>query len=330
MPTNGGPNGAASVLPCMQCITVKGAGMKRFPWWVWVAGVLVIALAVGGGVLIGRHSGSSPESGEKASQDGETTTPPEVQQPEEEGPPVQQPAETMTVRVYLVRGEKLGVALRQVPKSPAVARAAVEQLLSGATSAETGYGLSSQVPPGTKLLGLTVNNGVARVDLSGEFASGGGSLSVTLRLAQLVYTLTQFPSVQRVELMMDGQPIDVFTGEGIIVSLADTRADFETVLPAIFVEGPTPGETVTSPLRLWGTANVFEASFVVRVKDVNGNVVIEEPVMATSGTGTRGTFDVPIVYPDAAAPIGSVTVYESSAKDGSEINVVEIPVRGAK
>lgn len=299
--------------------------MKKVPWWVWVAGALVVVLAVGLGILLARETApETAKQGQGAGTEEPTVTPPATE-PNTEQPSVS--TEKMKVRVYLVRGEKLGVALREVPKSQAVARAAMEQLLAGPTAAEQGYGLSSQVPAGTKLLGLSIANGVARVDLSGEFASGGGSLSVTLRLAQLVYTLTQFSTVERVELMLDGQVVDVFTGEGIVMDMADTRPDFETVLPAIFVEGPTPGETVASPIRLWGTANTFEASFIVRVKDINGNVVIEEPAMASSGTGTRGTFDLPIVYPDAAAPIGSITVYESSAKDGSEINVVEIPVK---
>lgn len=305
--------------------------MNKVPWWVWVAGVLAIALALGAGVLVGRGSGPHSACEGETSQESTTTTPPDEEPPAEQQESGQPPVatETMPVRIYLVRGEKLGAALRQAPKSEAVARAAVEQLLAGPTPTEQGYGLSSQVPAGTKLLGLTIADGVAQVDLSGAFASGGGSLSVTLRLAQLVYTLTQFSSVQRVELMLDGQPVDVFTGEGIIMDLADTRAELENSLPAIFVEGPTPGETVASPIRLWGTANTFEASFIVRVEDVNGNVVIEEPAMATSGTGTRGTFDLPISYPLAAAPIGSITVYESSAKDGSEISVVTVPVTAA-
>lgn len=299
--------------------------MKRVPWWAWVAGVLVIVAAVGAGVVLGRTMG--PRTGSEGENSNEETSTVEPEGPETpEGQEPDQPGATTGVRVYLVRGEKLGVALRQVPQTQAIARAAVEELLAGPNAQEQGWGLGSQVPSGTKLLGLTVSDGTARVDLSGEFASGGGSLSVTLRLAQLVYTLTQFPTVERVELMLDGEQIDVFTGEGIVMEHADTRADFESALPAIFVEGPTPGEAVTSPIRIWGTANTFEASFIVRVLDVNGNVVVEGPAMATSGTGTRGTFDVPVIYPDAAAKAGTIVVYESSAKDGSEINVVEIPV----
>lgn len=300
--------------------------MKRMPWWVWVAGVLVIALVLGAGVLLGRTLGDKER--EQPETPGESTEAPEPTGTVEPGDdtPAGEPAKTTTVRVYLSRGEYLGVAARTVPETKAVATAAMQELLAGTSAAEQGWGLSSQIPAGTKLRGLTVNDGTARVDLSGEFAAGGGTLSATMRLAQVVYTLTQFPSVQRVVLLIDGTQIDVFSGEGIVLDHPQTRADYEPVLPAIFVESPVPGETVSSPIRLRGTANTFEASFMVRIEDANGATLNEVPAMATSGTGTRGTFDVSVTYPLASAGAGWVVVYESSAKDGSEINTVAIPV----
>ena len=63
-------------------------------------------------------------------------------------------------------------------------------------------------------------------------------------LAQIVYTLTQFPTVESVEI--DGESY--------------TRADFEEQTPSVLVESPLPFEEVTSPLRATGTANTFEAT----------------------------------------------------------------------
>lgn len=301
--------------------------MKSLPWWFWAAGVAVIALAVGVGVVAGQMidtDDAATEHEATATIDVDAGTEGESEIEESEEP--LEPTATETVRVYFARGEYLGVVTRTVPETPAIARAAVEELLAGPNTAETSWGFGSEVPEGTRLLGLTIDGGTARVDLSRDFESGGGMLSVTMRLAQVVYTLTQFPTVERVVLMMDGEVVDVFTGEGLMLDEPRTRSDFEYVLPAIFVESPTPGQTAGNPVRVTGTANTFEAAFMVRILGQDGSVIVEQPAMASSGTGTRGTFDVSVNYPLAAGGPGTVVVYEQSAQDGSDINVIEIPV----
>ncbi len=298
--------------------------MKSLPWWFWVLGVVVIALAVGGGVVAGRIM--SADEDEDETEATATVEPEEESEPEAETEDEAEPTATQTVRVYLARGEYLGVVTREVPETPALARAAMEELLAGPTATETGWGLSSEAPEGTRLLGLTIDGGTARVDLSGEYDAGGGTLSMTMRLAQVVYTLTQFSTVDRVVLMMDGDVVDVFGGEGIMLDEPQERGDYEYVLPAIFLESPTPGATVGNPVRLTGTANTFEAAFMVRILGRDGSTIVEVPAMATSGMGTRGTFDVSVPYPLAAGGEGTIVVYEQSAKDGSDINVVEVPV----
>ncbi len=234
--------------------------------------------------------------------------------------------DTMTVNVYFARDEKVAAAGRVIPKTQSVGAAAMQALLDGPTGTEHAAGMSTTIPEGTTLLGLDIKNGVATVDLSKEYASGGGSLSMMLRLAQVVFTLTQFPSVTGVNFMLDGKPIDVLGGEGIIIDHPMTRADYEDMSPAILVESPTLGATVSSPVRITGTANVFEAVFRINIVDWDGLIIADERVQASSGTGTRGTFDVTVKYPSGHAGRGSLIVFEPSAKDGSPINVVEIPL----
>jgi len=63
--------------------------------------------------------------------------------------------------------------------------------------------------------------GVARVDLSSDFETGGSSRSLQLRLAQVVYTLTQFPTVSAVRFSVDGTPVnDHAVGRGAYKALA--------------------------------------------------------------------------------------------------------------
>jgi hypothetical protein len=66
---------------------------------------------------------------------------------------------------------------------------------------------------------------------------------------------------------------------------------------------------------------------MVRIKDPDGRLLAEVPGMATSGTGTRGTFDITVPFTTMKSGVGSVEVYEQSARDGSDINVVVIPVK---
>ncbi len=197
-----------------------------------------------------------------------------------------------TVLVYLVRGEKVGVGgVTVTPVGAAVARAAAEALLAGPDAAATSGGLTTTIPDGTRLLDLAVHGSVATVDLSGTFTTGGGSLSMQLRIAQVVYTLTQFSGISTVAFRIDGTPVTAIGGEGIVVDPPVGRADFEGVTPQVLVESVWPGLTTSSPVAFKGTANTFEAVVQWRVERPDGTLVTQGSIMATSGTGTRGTFD---------------------------------------
>ena len=235
--------------------------------------------------------------------------------------------ETMKVRVYYSRDEKMSAHARVLPKTDAVGAAAVKALLEGPTAEEKDAGVVTNIPEGTTFLGLTIKDGIATVDLSKEYASGGGSLSMAMRLAEVVFTLTQFPSVQGVNFRLDGEPVEVFGGEGLILDHPVNRTDYEELSPAILVESPTLGETVRSPVRVTGTANVFEATFQLNITDWDGLIVYDDHVTATSGTGTRGTFDVTADFAVDRSGPGSIITFVYSAKDGSQQDVIEIPVQ---
>src|SRR4030067_3849078 len=96
--------------------------------------------------------------------------------------------------------------------------------------------------------------------------------------------------------------------------------------PSILVESPTLGASVSSPVRITGTANVFEAVFAITIVDGDGLILADEVVMATSGTGPRGTVDATITYTMAKAGTGSLIVYFNSAKDGWRGGVAEVTI----
>ncbi len=54
-----------------------------------------------------------------------------------------------------------------------------------------------------------------------------GSASATIRLGQVVYTLTQFPTVTSVLFQIDGRTVTVFGSEGIVLDGPVARADYD-------------------------------------------------------------------------------------------------------
>ena len=261
---------------------------------------------------------------------------------------------TMIVRAYfllrdgsggeVVNEPTLVPVLRTVPKSPATATAAMRALLAGPSAKERAAVLRIRtlIPAGTKLLGIEISGGLATVDLSAEFASlsrddawDGGSYSLHGRLAQVVYTLTQFTTVNRVNFKLDGKPVKVLFGmpdpdgssEKIILDKPVTRATYrDHYLPVIFVDRPAWGAALSNPGRVTGLAYVFEAQFRIAVLDRNGKVLVDRPVLATAGTGTWGRFDVTLAYDVPTAQWGTLRVWDISESSGKPVAVREYPV----
>lgn len=220
---------------------------------------------------------------------------------------------SVSLEVWFLDGEQLVRQTRSLEATPLVATAAMKALLAGPSPGELAAGLGTSVPAGTKLLGISIKKGVATVDLTSQYQSGGGSLSMKARLAQVVYTLTQFPTVRAVLFHLDGEPVNVFSGEGIVLDHPVGRKDYEDLLPVIAVDKPVAGERVSSPVRVSGSANVFEANVTVKVLDQNGKVLVSTFTTATCGTGCRGTYSVPVAFKVDREQPGTIVVHDDDA-----------------
>lgn len=279
------------------------------------------------------------------------TTPPTTAPPTTEPPPTEPPTtpvpDTTTassgdvlVNVYWVGEvinppvcceERISAGARLVG-TPAVARGALEALLDGPDAVERGIGMLTTIPVGTQLLDLAVSGGVATVDLSREFEESSGSHAERFRVAQVVFTLTQFDNIDRVMFRIDGIDRAEIMSHGIPVDEGVTRDDDPDLRPLILLEHPYPGAVVEDELVIRGESNTFEANvrYVVTAGGGDGVVVTEGFTTATAGSGTWGTFETSVdlaAHPDTfrVGP-GAVVVFEHSARDGSMINVVEHPI----
>lgn len=99
---------------------------------------------------------------------------------------------------------------RTIPRTTAVARAAVEQLLAGPTDEEKSRGYSTAINPEVSIQRLVIENGTATIDFSAQLErSVAGSCRVTAIRAQITETLRQFPTVQQVTISIDGRTDDI-------------------------------------------------------------------------------------------------------------------------
>lgn len=136
-------------------------------------------------------------------------------------PGVGAPRATQTVKVFFTTEDHLVAETAKVD---------ADHPLQGATRAVlTGPRLDqdySQVPSGSRLLHLALQQTTAYVDFNPTFFGPGGPLGLKLRLAQVVFTLTQFPKVRAVQFLVDGH-IEATTGnQGYPIGHPFTRRDF--------------------------------------------------------------------------------------------------------
>ncbi|MBM0277541.1 GerMN domain-containing protein [Micromonospora sp. STR1s_6] len=213
--------------------------------------------------------------------------------------------DTVTIELWFVRAGQLVPTRRTRPATVATSRLALAELAAGPTSAEAATGLTTVVPPDVEV--TRIADGVATL----RAPAVGDPAQRRLRAAQVVWTLTQFRTVRRVRVD-DAAPAG--------------RSDLADLLPPIVVDNPIPGERVTAPLVVTGTADVFEATVSVRVLDAAGREVATAFGTASCGSGCRGGYRVVVGWRTVREQRGTVEVYEVSAHDGTRINTMAVPV----
>ncbi|MCG1024385.1 Gmad2 immunoglobulin-like domain-containing protein [Dehalobacter sp.] len=223
--------------------------------------------------------------------------------------------------MYLVR------EVHEIPKSAGVARAALEELING-TPVTTGA--FKVLPADTKILEVNIENGLATIDFSEEVLHANvGASGETLGIASIVNTLTEFPTIKKVQFTVNGKAENGMDWWGHVGLYEQPFArDLSSVYePAIWVTAPVDGQTIASPLKITGNARVFEAVVSYRLRDTQGNILAEGNTMAAAGAPGRGDFEASLTFTPSAAGSGQLEVFESSMKDGSDLNKVIIPVK---
>jgi spore germination protein GerM len=154
------------------------------------------------------------------------TTTAQLQQPI---PQAVQPPVEKTPQIYWLKssGDRIELVatpmtLKGADKSNESLEAAFNSLLAGPDNPA----FVSTIPKGTKLRSVKILRDGIHIDLSKEFTSGGGTASMTGRLAQVIYTATSLDPNANVWIDVEGQKLSVLGGEGIEVDQPLTRNNF--------------------------------------------------------------------------------------------------------
>jgi spore germination protein GerM len=169
----------------------------------------------------------------------ETQTPapdkPAVQKPEPQKPepqrPVQKPVETRDRNVYFTQVENDGQiirskASRKIAVSDTPLHDSLNVLLAGPTAEERKRGIVSLIPPKTRLLTAIVRGTTAYVSFSEDFLFNTyGAEGFIAQLREIVWTATEFPTVDDVQILIEGRRVD-YIGEGVWIGSPINRQSY--------------------------------------------------------------------------------------------------------
>lgn len=165
-----------------------------------------------------------------------------------------------------------------------VAKAALKETIEGTPRDP---GLRTLAPEGTRVLGVNRRDAVIIVDVSDDVdRTGAGSAEETAFAQQLAHTVTQFDGVRSVRLLVEGERVTDLWGH--LDWSRPIRPD-EFAISPIIVSSPRHGQTVAAgTVTARGTANTFEATVELTLRDPDGDVVKRTFTTATCGSGCRG------------------------------------------
>ncbi|NLZ93910.1 MAG: hypothetical protein GX922_07855 [Firmicutes bacterium] len=225
-----------------------------------------------------------------------------------------------------------------VRKNEQVAKAALEAWIKGPDHKE----LTGLVPANLIVEYVEEVNGVAHVSFSKEVKDINLGSGGELMFAEQIAMIMQQFGYQQTQILVEGKKVEqllghLYVGEPIVadsperfpwIDEKDPR-DFVLQNVAFRIYEPAPGAEVKDKIVISGLARVFEASFSYEFKD--GDVVFDKGfTTATEGAPGWGKFEIVIDIDNITSSTGTVFIYETSAKDGSRVNELRIPVKIVK
>ncbi len=163
---------------------------------------------------------------------------------------------------------------------------ALRTLIAGTDAVDQAAGLANAVAKNVVIDSVTQQGHVALVDFGRKFESA----NTRPQVGQVVYTLTQFPGIDQVQFLIDGQP------NGATGVPPWSRADLADMTPAVLVLTPAPADALTSSFRCQGLTQL-KVPVTCAVVDSEGHPVAttatREPTTSTTTTTLLGVAGSP-------------------------------------
>jgi spore germination protein GerM len=178
-----------------------------------------------------------PATQPSAAQPAEPVKPPDSQQAAQQNTqsqtgqnqqPAQRPAETRERVLYFIEVDRSGYisrvqANRRLPLSDSPLTDVIQALIAGPNAEEKGKGLISLIPQAAKLLSASIRGNTAYLSFNEEFQYNiYGVEGYAGQLRQIVFTVTEFPNIADVQILIEGRRID-YLGEGVWVGSPVSR-----------------------------------------------------------------------------------------------------------
>jgi spore germination protein GerM len=171
---------------------------------------------------------AEPEPAEPSPEEERITEAQPETEPEE---PAVQPRRR-TSRIYYIRVTDDGTIYpyqveRMVSYVDSPMTQTLNALIAGPTPEELNTGLLNLIPENTQLISAAVKDGVAYLNFNESFRFNPmGVEGFVAQLQQIIYSTTEFPTVDRVQILIEGKRVEYLGGEGIYIGEPISRNTF--------------------------------------------------------------------------------------------------------
>lgn len=221
--------------------------------------------------------------------------------------------------VWFLRDGRLSPGEPRVAATPDAPRDAVTALIAGRTEAEDALDLQTGVQRNVAVQSWEQQGDTVVVGFNRAFETA----QTRPQVAQVVWTLTQFPGIERVQFLIDGKPNGA-TGVPPI-----GRADLADIWAPVMVDRPLPATTAApGPLAIEGT---FAPGAMAgwRVEDSFGTLLAQgeaDEVASAPGPDGRTAWRSRVALPDGVAGVVRLLVFDRSTGVETFPQVIPITV----